>query len=114
VYGYARAFDTGLHDAERVGNIWAEARLSGEAVKIEAVRTAIEDLGPQGFRPIGKDDPVIALDEIAQDKLLAAKSEKDLDEDVRKFYCQWRHYNGVIAAKIEPLQKGFFAWLGCK
>jgi len=114
IYGYARAFDTGLHDAERVGNIWAEARLSGEAVKIEAVHAAIEDLGPQGFRPIGRDDPVIALNEIAQDRLLAAKSEKDFDEDVRKFYCRWRRYNGVIAAKIEPLQQGFFGWLACK
>lgn len=114
VYGYARAFGFHLSDAELAGGLWAEARIAGGEVRVENVREAVKELGPQGFRPIGKDDPAITLHEVAQRKVLAARSLRDLDDEVRRFYCQWRSYNGVIAREIEPLQKPFFEWLGCK
>lgn len=108
-YAHASAFVPNSN-AVRIGGLWAEAHITGGKVKVVNVRDDIRNLGLQGIHLLEEDEPVAALAEKAQRKVLAAKQIKDLDEDVRRYYFWWRK-RFLIADEIEPLQKPFFEWL---
>ena len=112
IYGFAHAYDTEIKDAEPVGSVWAEVRVSaGEKTEVANVKAEIRDLGLQEFHPVSMREPVVALWGQAHQKVLKAKSEKDLDDVVRKVYRQWREFNPVICTQLEPLHRAFFEWL---
>lgn len=119
VYTYAARFDPSLHDAERTTPPWGRLVITNDAgraaLAFDELATQLGAAEPQGFRPVGKDDPIIAQQKSAQASVLNATSEAALDAvAVRAYYCAWFRYNGVVAARVRPRHADFVRWLACK
>lgn len=119
VYAYAARFDPSLHDAERTTPPWGRLVITNDAgraaLAFDERATQLGAAEPQGFRPVGKDDPIVAQQKPAQASVLNATSEAALDAvAVRAYYCAWFRYNGVVAARVRPRHAEFVRWLACK
>jgi hypothetical protein len=116
VYAYATRFDPSLRDAERTSQPWGRVRIDAKGqVSLEHAEKALGRAEPQGFRPVSKDDPVLAARAAAQASVLTATSLEALDAaQVRAFYCAWLRYNGVVAKSVRVRHEAFVKWLECR
>lgn len=115
VYLYATHFAPQLNDAMMTSLPFARVRLAldGEVV-LEHHDTTIGATSPQGFFPITREHPLVALSQTAVAAIRAARDEPTgADADaIRTFYRAWLDANGVVARQIRPRHEAFCAWLG--
>lgn len=118
---YAYAMSMVPADATRVSAPWARVTVQGDGTRrLEVLTPKLQVIGTQGVKPVG-DISIAGLfkrAEILEGVMLAlasgaAVSDRNVSE-MKRYYCAWSSFNGVIAAKLRPLHPAFFQWLACE
>ncbi|UFN50449.1 hypothetical protein LPC08_07480 [Roseomonas sp. OT10] len=116
---YAVRIEPGLVDAVRIARPWARVEAAPGGPPRLLPSGTPEPLGIQGVRPIRPDDatappadPRLATLLASLDALPPEGSEAALV--LRRAYCGWRKFNGVIAAVLAEASATFFAWFACR
>lgn len=118
IFAYAGGMKIGLVDAEQQSSPWGMFLFTTPVQSdFSFVTSKVENLGPQGVRPIGKEEIAkldkknLAAQELA--KLVAQKDPGKPSSDLQEFYCLWTRLNGTIRSSLPGPTQGFLKWVGC-
>jgi hypothetical protein len=119
VYAVGNNLQRALTDGEQVAVPWALIVVSAEASELELLSDRLKEIGVQGVSPLTRDEAGVyaQADEAEQYLLRLSSLPDDASSEIRmlkRYYCIWISYNGVIVGEIRPRQEAFITWLHCK
>jgi hypothetical protein len=121
-YAYAYGLSPRFADAQLIAAPWGRVKVdvTGRAApSLEILNKQIEEIGPQGVRPLMAEEIAVLDTEDAVEKQLWELSRRTglggtADDSVKRYYRLWCQTNGTVAEKIRARHKQFFDWLGCQ
>ncbi len=111
-----------LVDGEYVAAPWGRIevdRKGKDCLKFILLTSKIKEIGIQGVRPLNEEETATYKSRESAEAFLtnltALPDKKDKSAaELKKYYCMWAKFNGVIFPELRPLHKAFFQWLDCR
>ncbi len=119
-YAYAAGRSLGLHDAERLGPVWAKLTVKLDAKtppRLEVLERDLVIRGTHGVRPLTASEAKVfqtrdQVEALVEDSARQRGADALDNPRVRAYYCLWARTSG-IGALIRPKHPEFFRWLNC-
>lgn len=120
-YLFAYGFAPTLLDGRYVAAPWAQidrGPQEGTEPALSRVPTQLRQLGIQGVWPLATDEHTVYQQQAEVEEYLRSLTTMPAKRArqaaaLRRFYCQWLRFNGVIGNHIRHHHEPFFAWLAC-
>ena len=117
-YIHAVALAPQMRDAEVQAEPWAKIILSKDGTRVEALDVQYKELGPQGVRPLRKDETEVLrygpeVWEFLSGLIALPSDSAALTVRTRAYYCLALRHSSALGSIYAARHAAFVSWLSC-